>query len=505
MLAPLVLADGLFKNATPQKRVNRWVNGNLVRWFAGSVRPIGGWSRLKGSGVPVATVIADPSAEAVRDMYSWRALDQTRQLVLGSNLGLTHVAASGAVTALTLDGYVPFNPSKDTTGLSAYGTDPYGDGPYGVPNVSVTGNVVLPDRWAFTVFGEVLIMQCRNNGAMYDLNLSDLSTSVIANAPVDAQDVLVTDQRQVIAIGGDGQPRRLQASEVEDRTNWTPAVENQVVDHTLSGNGKLLRCVNVLGQVFILGETDAHVATYIGPPYVYSFQSVGTKCGPLAAEALVATDRFVVWWGARNFWRYDGTLQPVPCEVTDFLDKDVNYAQAAKISAFSNVDYGEIWWLYQSLGSTTGETDSYVVWDFLRNTWNTGRIDRTAGIDKEVNATPVMVSPNGALFVHEEVGTMPEGEVFVETGTLEVQNGMVNMALSAIYPDSDEPQDLTFTLYAKQFPNSTEFSFGPYPYDFPTNTRVLGRSIRLRADFKSGSAELGTLRLDVVDMGTGRR
>ena len=507
MLLPLDFPLGMYKNGTPYARKGRWEDGNLVRWHDGSIRPVGGWLRRQSSGVNISALISDPTLEAVRDIFSWRSNDQEQNTVLGSNLALYHMSQGGVITDITYAGYAAVNSSKDAQTTAGYGQNPYGVGAYGAANNLEGQDPTPPDRWYFGAFGEILLTGVRNNGDLHELDLGTLTLSAVSGAPTQIQALVVTDQRQVFVVGGDGEPRRVQASDIEDRTAWTPATANQAIDRVLPGTGRLLNVVNVLRNVLILGENDVHVASYIGPPYVFSIDLAGENCGPIAAEAVAQTDRFAVWWGERNFWLYDGSVQVLPCDVIDFLYDDIDENQVSKISCFTNTDFSEIWWLYQSTSTTTTEVDSYVVWDYKENHWYTGRINRTAGRDKGVLLKPIMIDADGLIWNHELEDVLPtgEGDVFVTSGAIELGNGDKNMAVRYIYPDNENQSDVTFELLARQFPNSTEYTFGPYVYNNPVPTRAFGREIRLKVNFQQADSELGRVRFDVAPMGTGRR
>jgi len=505
-IVPLDIPPGFYKNGTPYAKRGRYENGSLARYHDGSYRPIGGWVRRNVSSTdePIAALVADADDETVRDMIAWRDNSQVLNIVFFSNLKVYHLSALNVVTDVTPAGYTAINSSKDASSDRGYGLGPYGLGPYGVTIDLTGGEVTPPDRWYFDTFGEVLLFGAINNDDIYELDLSDLSTSVVTNAPTDNADICITEQRQVFVVGADGDPRRVRASEVEDRTLWTAATDNQAINRVLPGDGLLLRCIPVNNQILIIGEKDAHVAQYIGPPYVYSIDQIGVNCGPITPKAAIGAGSFVVWWGRRNFWLYDGSLQELPCEVIDFLYDDYNPGQVSKISTLTISEYSEVWWLYQS--SSASEIDSYVAWNYKNNVWHTGRLKRTAGTDKGATTQEIMVDQDGQIFNHELAGVYPlnEGDVFVETGPLDIANGEVNMAVRAIYPDTEALSDVSYTLYARQFPTGTEQA-KTYTAANPTKTRIQGRSIRMRVDLNSAAAEHGTVRFDVAPMGTGKR
>ena len=510
-LVPIRPQPGMYKNGTPYSRKLRWTDGNLVRWHDGSIRPVGGWVRRQTTaGVDVPALIVDPALEAIRDIFSWRDLGRSQNVVFFSNLNVTHLDNQNAVTDITPAGYTPINGSKDPAVTTGYGQGPYGLGAYGVENDFSGADLSPPDRWYSDNFGEVLLYGAINNGGIFEVSPGTLTPAAVANAPTNNRDLCVTDQRQVFVVGANGEPRRVQACDLEQRTEWTPQQANQAIDRTLAGSGQLLRCVKVLKQVLILGENDAHVARYIGPPYVYSIDLAANNCGPIAAQTVATTERFAVWWGERSFWLFDGSVQPIDCEVIDFLYKDYDASQVSKMQAFTNTDFTEVWWLYQSNSSTTGELDSYVMWDYVTRTWTTGRLNRTAGIDKTVTNTPILVNPDGEVFNHEIDTILPsEGAtVFVETGAIELGNGDVNMGVQFIYPDAETVGALSYELITRQLPNATEYTFGPYAFQssdpIPT-TGAMGREVKLRVSALDAAAEIGTHRLDVVGIGTGKR
>lgn len=504
MLIPLQFPPGMFKNGTPYQRRGRWVDGNLVRWYEGSIRAIGGWLRRQTpTYTDIPALIADPTLEAVRDGFSWRSLNQDQNVVFGSNLKLYHVSQVGVVTDITPVGVTTSD--KDATVATGYGLGPYGFGAYGVENDLTSFEPTPPQRWAFDNFGELLLTCQRGVGPLYEVNPNTLVISNVANAPADCQDVVVTDQRIVFTIGANGEPRLVQWSGAADRTLWTPAISNQAGDYTLQGSGRLLRAINVLKQVLIVGETDAYSAQYLGPPYVYGFELVGRNCGPLCAEAVVGTDKFAIWWGNRQFWLYDGALQQLPCDVMEFLIDDLDPQQVSKVTAVTNQRFSEVWWLYQSRTTETTEVDSYVMYNYRDNTWWTGRLDRTAAIDSGTLQRPLMVSSDGILYNHELRGVEVDGTAFIESGGVDIANGERNVALRFIYPDTETLGDISMTVFARQFPSDVEYTYGPYVYNNPTPTRVLGREVRFRFTGETATFEVGVMRAEVAPTGTGKR
>lgn len=502
-LVPLIMPPGFFRNGTEYMSKNRWRSGNLVRWYNGSVRNIRGWlRRTTNLSVNIPSLVADASLEVVRDAFSWRDNDLVQNFIFGSNLGVYHLSSVGTITDVTPVGAVTSGPSVITP--SGFGSGAFGAGAFGAENAFSVPDLSPPVRWAFTTFGEVLLAQQRGDGPIYDFDTSTLTFTAVAGAPIDNQDILVSDSRHVIAIGAGGEPLRIEWSDRENRTQWTPADDNQAGGITLSGSSKLLAAVEVQKSILVLSETAAYVGVFVGAPYVFSFDKIEVNCGPVAAQAVASTGSLAFWWGVNGFYQFDGVVQSLPCDVLDFLKLDVNILQISKVNTLVNADFNEIWWFYQSLGAS--EVDSYVVYNYAGNFWFTGRLNRTACIPRGANRYPIMVDNDGFIYNHEVENVQPTGEVYIETGPIEAGFGARNLALKAVYNDTEQDGATELTVYAKQMPTEPEYAYGPYAYNNPTDTRVLGRQLRFRFDAQLPTLNLGVMRLDIAPVNlTGKR
>jgi len=500
-IVPLEIQPGFYANATPYKGRARWATGNLVRFHNDGVEPIGGWIRRADVTLePIDALVADPTIEVVRDIISWNDTSLGRNVVFGTNAGLYHINSLGDVQDLTPSGV---NVSgKNASTVAGYGQNPYGVGAYGVEN-NVSGQPPIPpNRWVWDNFGSILLAAQRGTGPIYSFNpitddVDDISDDF--GAPTDVQDIVVTDQRIVMTVGGGNNPRGLVWSDQENFADWTPRIDNQAGDFVLPGTGRLLRAINVLNQVLILGQTDAFIGRYLGPPLVYAFDLVGRNCGPLTPYSVGATERFAVWLGNKNFWMFDGSLKLLQCDVMDFLMRDLESSQVSKITSFTIQDFTEVWWLYQSTQSS--EVDSYVTWNYATNIWTTGRLARTAGNDKGTLQSVIMVDHDGVIFNHELENVLPVGDIFIQSGEIDIANGERNVAVRALYPDSLTFGDIETTIIGKQFPTGVEFSYGPYTYNNPIDTRAIGRSVKMRFRLLNSTSVLGTFRADIAPYG----
>ncbi|MBP79477.1 MAG: hypothetical protein CL926_09430 [Deltaproteobacteria bacterium] len=421
-LIPLKIPAGFHRTGTDLDAAGRWRDGSLVRWRDGSLRPIGGWR--------VNENIASITTNAPRGMHTWESNNGTRYVAAGSYNELFAVVSGGtaydiAPTDLTAG-------SESASVNIGYGYGFYGVGAYGTPRPD-TGNLSPATTWSLDNWGEYLLACSTADGRILEWQLGTSSkAAVVANAPTNNLGIIVTEERFVFALGAGGNPRKVAFSDREDNTTWTPASTNEAGDIELQTSGQIETAIRTRGQTLILTDVDAHTARYIGPPYVYSFQRVGTSCGIISRRAAADVDMGVFWMGNGGFFRFDGNVvSEIPCAVHDYVFGDLNTSQKSKTWAFTNGQFGEIWWFYCS-GSST-EIDRYVAFDYKENHWLIGSLSRTSGASRGVFEYPMLMGQDGAMFDHEV------GLSYVDTQTYTVTVASVGGGNRFILDGSNYP------------------------------------------------------------------
>tara|TARA_Y100001935_G_scaffold236847_1_gene221861 strand:- start:704 stop:2566 length:1863 start_codon:yes stop_codon:yes gene_type:complete len=380
-LVPLKLQAGFYRNGTEYDASNRWRDGSLVRWRDGSLRPIGGWQSLKSG------FCTNP----VRGAHAWESNAGTAYFAGGSYNEL--IAMTGAGVAYNITPTVLSAGREDAALNLGAGGGFYGIGYYGTPRPS-TGTYSEATSWSLDNFGEFLLGVHFDTGTLVEWQLGSSAVAVpVANAPTNNLGLVVTEERFIFLLGAGGNPRKVQWCDFEDNTLWTAASTNQAGSQILQTSGQLMQGVKTRGQTLLITDTSAFTARYVGPPYIYQFDRVGTSCGAVSRMSAVDTDTGAFWMGQKGFFVFDGnTIKELPCEVHDYIFDDLNVNQQSKIWGFSNTEFSEVWWFYPS-GSSL-EIDRYVAYDILENHWLIGNLSRTSGVPRGVFRTPIMSGEN---------------------------------------------------------------------------------------------------------------
>ena len=309
-----------------------------------------------------------------------------------------------------------------------------------------------------------------------------------------------------MVLGAGGDPKKVQWSDLEDNTDWTPTPTNQSGSFNVNGNGKLFTAVRVKGQILLLSTIDAHSATYVGLPFVYSFERVGSNCGVVSTNGVVATDTFATWFGEGQFFIYDGIVKPLPSDVSDYVFSDYNISQKSKIYGFNNSASSEVWWFYPSSDST--ENNRYVAWNYKENHWIVGELPRTCAEDRGTYSNPMMIGDDYKLYEHE-TGYSYTGVstgVFAESGPyqLDQPSGKL-MNVLQIIPDEKTLGDVSAKFKVRNYPTGTETthpSSGSFTLANPTDVRFTAREVQMKVTGSTDqSFQVGDIRLNVKQRG----
>lgn len=467
-LYPVKLPPGVYRNGTEYQSQGRWYDANLVRWYEGTMRPVGGWQAENTT----------PFTGVCRGLYAWKDNDYFKYGLVGTNAKL-YVVTGGSFTDITPSTF-EVGRVDSVYGLG-YGVGPYGAQAYGTQRASST-LILDAATWSMDNFGELPVMCAPHDGRLlsWDLNGANKATAV-TNAPINNRGVVVTPERFLVALGAGGNPRNVAWADQQSLTSWTPSATNQAGDFELQTAGSIQCGRRVRGATLIWTDSDLHSMTYIGTPYVYSFDRIGSFCGAAGPNAIAAMDSTAYWMGTNGFFMYDGLVKPLQCDVQDYVFSDLNKLQGAKIYAGVNTTFGEVWWFYPSANST--ENNRYVIYNYREGHWNIGTLARTAWTGSGVFTNPLATSPDGYLYDHE-FGWLADGapilsQRYALAGPQEIGNGDNIIQAQMLIPDEKTQGQTKITFKTRFTPNSPESTYGPYDLVPYTSIRFSGRQVSM--------------------------
>jgi len=443
-----------------------------------------------------------------RSVAAWRTNTGTAWVVVGTHNNLYSINEAGASVAL-----LPTILSGTSDGAVenlGYGQYFYGKGLYGRARPS-SGVVDTGDSWTLDTWGQDLLAVNTHEGTLYEWDRTGNATAITGDIalPTLNKSLVVTEERFLLALGADGNPRKVKWCDREDYSVWNPAATNEAGDFILDTVGKIILGLQVRGKTLIVTDVDAHTASYSGPPVVFGFEKVGFNCGAASQGCAVSLDSGAMWMGTNGFYNFNGqVVQEMPCDVFDYVFKDINLEQKHKITAVQNSLFDEVWWFYPN-GSST-ENNRYVVYDYKENHWNIGQLDRTAAFDAGVFSSPFWFDTKGVMYQHE-TGYNHDHTVdgvivgaYAETGPIEAGSGDNVINVTKIIPEQANPTGtFQFALVTRNHPNDIETTHGPYLGSNETNVRLQARQLRLRIIPYVGVVDFSKVALEALRASVG--
>ena len=410
---------------------------------------------------------------------------------------------------------------------------------FGNENVATSSLVLEASSWMFDLWGDNLVGLSTADGKIYKWDpttngATNIKATVITNAPTNNLAILVSKQRHMFAFGAGGDVKKVlwsDAENIESAANWAPSATNQAGSFEIDTAGSIRAGKTVGDRILVWTSVDLHAIDFVGMPYVYGRKKIGDACGSISNRSMVVVGDKAFWMSHGGFFQYQGTVQPLQCDVQDHIFKDINRVQDSKIYASVNPEFFEVTWWYAS--SDSDEIVKYATYNYAEGWWSVGELCRTAFATGSpgVYDNPIGISDDGTVYEHEiatsasgrttsqvattsaEVsdfdrklvtGTSATDDVglcFAET-VMEIGDGENVANITQLITDTAGVGDngLRFKFKTTYTPNGTESTSSNYNLstDGYTDVREQGRQFtyRVEAGFDQ-SWELGSIRAEM--------
>lgn len=384
--------------------------------------------------------------------------------------------------------YYAFGPLVTGTGFGAGG---YGTGGFGSGITIIPGGGIGLDAldWTLDNWGEILIA-CPNGlnfgaavssplgGPIYQWSpqVNSPTLDVIPEAPVANAGIFVAmPQRQIIAWGstfnGVQDPLLIRWCDIENYEQWIALPTNQAGSYRIPKGSKIVGCIQGPQQGLIWTDLALWAMQYVGPPYVYSFNEIGTGCGLISPKAAASLNGVIYWMSQSQFFMYaNGGVQGIQCPIWDVIFQDLDTTNLDKIRIAVNSRFNEVAWFYPTM-SNGGEINAYVKYNVGLNQWDFGTLSRTAWINQSVLGPPIGATPEGLIYQHEtsqNADGFPMTSYF-QTGYFTLSDGDVLTYIDQFWPDAKwgyyegvQDANLLLTFYVLNYPGDTPKVYGPY-------------------------------------------
>ena len=419
-----------------------------------------------------------------------------------------------------------------------------------------TDSVIDPGLWSLDNLGTTLIALIHNGECFkWDadaLNATNTRAVIIPGAPTASRDMLVsTPDRHLVFFGtettigskGTQDDMFIRFSNQEDIEDYIPTAINSAGSQRLADGSRIMGAKLGRNALYVWTDTAMFTMRFVGTPFTFAFEQVGTNCGLIGMNAAVEVDGAAYWMSTNGFFRYTGRLESMQCLVEDYVFEDINESSNQLINAGINNLFGEITWWYCT--NTSNVVDRCVTYNYLDSTqqrqiWTTNAstlFRRTTWEDSSVFGLPHATAYNASDDVSDVIGNTEGSTLYYEhetgnnqigtAGTVAIPanitsgdfditqdqregitfkgDGQYMMRISRFIPDFLEQSGNTIVqLDLRDYPNDSaaSSSLGPFTITSSTDkvdTRARARAVALTIS-NTGLNEnwkMGTFRLDV--------
>ena len=417
-----------------------------------------------------------------------------------------------------------------------------------------------PGLWSLSNFGDVLIATIANgktfswdasivarlttpaaqNTSGYETNSNPTATRVTLISPTTRHLIhLGTEVTLGSASTQDDMFIRFSAD--ESINEYTVEATNTAGTQRLQDGTKIVGAVVAKENILVWTDNALYAMKFVGAPFTFGFEQVGTNCGLIGQNAAVEIDGVAYWMSNNGFFSFDGTVNSLPCAVEDYVFDNCDTTKGQQVCAGINNLFTEVIWWYPTQGATYN--DRYVVFNYgetnknplpmgnwytgtntnsIRTTWIDSLVYpkpyATAFNSSESGSYPVVIGEQGlgrsVLFEHE-TGTdqvNPDGTTttltsFIESFSFSLQpdQSEVFLAMRRFLPNFRVLNgNNQVTIGVSDYPAETmaATSLSPFTITSATDkidTRARGRYANLKIENTgvSESWRFGTFQVDI--------
>lgn len=292
---------------------------------------------------------------------------------------------------------------------------------------------------------------------------SNVYISELMDVPTKTNTFIISDTSRFLILFGTTDygsavldPMLIRWSDQESLVDWVPSATTQAGSLRLSHGSEIVTVVQTRQEIVVFTDASLYSLQYQGPPVVWGTQLLGDNISIISAHAAIVASGVVYWMGVDKFYKYDGRVQTLRCDLRRHIFSNLNPSQTDQIFVGTNEGFNEIWWFYPSLNSTV--IDQYVVYNYVEDVWYYGTMGRTAWSDSGLRAYPQAATYSHNVVNHElgwddQTGETPVAiNAYIESAEFDIEDGQNLAFVYRIVPDitfdnstAESPQ-VTMTL-----------------------------------------------------------
>ena len=397
--------------------------------------------------------------------------------------------------------------NESQTTASGMGAGDYGGGEYGGGGQSTTGQQAYPRIWSFGAFGDDVVMCPGDRAAgegqyiyIWDGD-TDVAPTKLTNAPTDCNWVMVVNNA-IVALCG----RTVKICEPGAGTTWSG-----LLYYT-----KSLERIDIAFAGFLHGDKNAIIhhgngvvlLRYVGGADLWDLSDLpgSPKEGVVSPYSTTELNEKIIWRTPSNIYEYDGGVARIVSNTQnrDWIAGNRNVSKEWHSFAYADEEREEAYFHFPVTGAS--EPSDYVLLgnrsEGVFTSFTLGEMSRTAAQRPGVFASTLYLADGDDVYRHLTRGAVTFNW-YAETAFFYAQKGEVRIFMKEFRPDSNQSGNITLEIIGREYPQSSDVSYGTWTITSSTtviSVKAAGRLLKLKF---SGSTEatLGEWMYDIEVLG----
>lgn len=295
------------------------------------------------AGLPEAVSLSDALISDCLGVISFRQLDGSIRTIAGTATNLFEITGSAWTDVSRMAGY---------TGTNGY-------------------------RWRFAPWGNYILAV--NGTDAYQVSTGGDFDDVGAYLPI-AKYITTSNNYVVMAhcldYEGSTYRHRVCWSAQGDYSNFTPSLSTQsgYVD-LVDIPGEITGLAKIGNAIVVFKEQGLYLGSYVGPPYVWSFERIQGYSGTVSQEAVIELEAGLLYYGMDDFYLFDGSVpRRIGEAVNTWFINRVNRQYWSNILGAYDPFRRLAFWYFPTEENGSGDCVDCLIFDWQRGNWGRKQI-----------------------------------------------------------------------------------------------------------------------------------
>ena len=164
------------------------------------------------------------------------------------------------------------------------------------------------------------------------------SISTLVDVPTIQNYIVISDTSRFVLLFGTTDygsvvldPMLVRWSAQESVVNWVPSIVNQAGSLRLSHGSEIITALQTRQEIIVWTSSSLYSLQYLGPPLVWGSQLLADNISIVSQNSASIASGVTYWMGVDKFYKYDGRVQTLNCDLRRHVFGNINTTQYQRI------------------------------------------------------------------------------------------------------------------------------------------------------------------------------